>query len=152
MATRGPQQARGEAAVQARMETAARTASKSDRRSPVAAMPSVSVGVVAGPAADERDPERRCVWVQSQCPMSEHDLTMIFFHFGHVEHVDVPRARSGHLPFAFVHFQQEEDDQSTVRRADDGEFVCLTVKPYVQSRRDAWQPVQRSSNRWMRDQ
>ena len=108
-------------------------------------------GVTAEVAADNGDPERRCVWVQSQREMSKHDLTMIFSHFGHLERVDVPRPHSGRVPFAFVHFQEEEDAKSTIRRASDGEFGSLTVKPY-QCRRDAWQPVQRSNDRWTRGQ
>ena len=108
-------------------------------------------GVTAGVAANDGDPERRCVWVQSQCEMSKQDLTMIFSHFGHLERVDVPRPHSGRVPFAFVHFQEEEDAKSTIRRANDGEFGSLTVKPY-KCRQDARQPVQRSNNRWTRGQ
>ena len=104
---------------------------------------SSSDGVKAGVA----DPERRCVWVQSHSEMSKHDLTIIFSHFGLLERVDVPRPHSGRVLFAFVHFQEEEDAKSTIRRASDGEFGSLTVKPY-QSRRDAWQPVLRSNDRW----
>ena len=85
------------------------------------------------------------MWVQSQREMSKHDLAMIFSHFGHLERVDVPRPHSGRVPFAFVHFQQEADAKSTIRRANDGEFGSLTVKPY-QCRRDARQPVQRSND------
>ena len=90
--------------------------------------------------------------MQSQYEMSKHDLTLIFSHFGELERVDVPSPRSGCLPFAFVHFQEEADAKSTIRRAEHGEFGWLKVKQY-QSRRDAWrQPLQRSSNRWERHQ
>jgi RNA recognition motif-containing protein len=98
--------------------------------------------------ADKSVPKMRCTWVQSQREMSEHDLTMIFSHFGHLERVEVPRPRSGRMPFAFVHFKNEEDAKSTIRRAEEGEFGCLTVKPYHSRREEAWQTVKGSSDRW----
>ena len=84
----------------------------------------------------------RCVWVQSQSEMCTDDLMMIFSHFGRVERVDVPRPRPGHLPFAFVHFEAEEDARWSIRRAMDGAFGCLMVKAY-QQRRQARRPSRR---------
>ena len=84
----------------------------------------------------------RCVWVQSQSEMCTDDLMMIFSHFGRVERVDVPRPRPGSLPFAFVHFEAEEDARWSIRRAVDGAFGCLMVKAY-QQRRQARRPSRR---------
>ena len=84
----------------------------------------------------------RCVWVQSQSEMCKDDLTTIFSHFGRVERVDVPRSRPGSLPFAFVHFEAEEDARWSLRRAVDGAFGCLMVKAY-QRRRQARRPSRR---------
>ena len=92
--------------------------------------------------ATSTESNRRCVWVQSTFQMCENDLAEIFSHFGQVERVDVPRPRADRPPFAFVHFRDEEDARSTVRRAMHGALGCLTVKAY-QPREDAWQPYRR---------
>ena len=84
----------------------------------------------------------RCVWVQSQSEMCKDELTMIFSHFGRVAHVDVPRPRPGSLPFAFVHFEAEEDARWSIRQAVDGAFGCLMVEAY-QQRRQARRPLRR---------
>ena len=79
------------------------------------------------------------MWVQSQYEMSEHELSIIFSHFGPLQRIDVPPLRSGRLPIAFVHFTEAEDAQLTIRRAEEGEFGCLTVRPYRSRRKAAWQ-------------
>ena len=84
----------------------------------------------------------RCVWVQSQSEMCKDDLTTIFSHFGCVDHVDVPKPRPGSLPFAFVHFETEEDARWSIRQAVDGAFGCLKVKAYQQRRQAGW-PLRR---------
>ena len=88
----------------------------------------------------------RCVWVQSQSEMCKDDLTMIFSHFGRVERVDVPRPSAGSLPFAFVHFETEEDARWSIRQAVDGAFGCVMVKPY-QQRRQARRPFRKIGGR-----
>ena len=90
--------------------------------------------------------DRRCVWVQSQWEMCEDDLTTIFSHFGRVERVDVPRPRPGSLPFAFVHFEAEEDATWSIRRAVDGALGCLMVRAY-QRRREAGRASRRVEQR-----
>ena len=73
--------------------------------------------------------------------MCKDDLTTIFSHFGRVEHVDVPKPRAGSLPFAFVHFETEEDARLCMRRAVDGAFGCLKVRGYQrrgEARRPTW--------------
>ena len=84
----------------------------------------------------------RCVWVQSRSEMCKDDLTMIFSHFGRVDHVDVPKPRPGSLPFAFVHFEAEEDARWSIRQAVHGAFGCLKVKAYQQRRQASW-PLRR---------
>ena len=85
---------------------------------------------------------RRCVWVQSQWEMCEHDVMMIFSHFGRVERVDVPRPRAGRWPFAFVHFKEEEAATNTICPAENGALAALTVRTY-HARRGTQQSVAR---------
>ena len=107
-------------------------------------VPSRSVHQAADGAAVDATTgsDGRCVWVQSQWEMCKDDLTMIFSHFGRVDHVDVPKPRPGGLPFAFVHFEAEEDARWSIRQAVDGVFGCLKVKTY-QQRRQARGPRRR---------
>ena len=87
-------------------------------------------GVVAEVNNNTTKSNRRCVWVQSQWEICEHDLMMIFSHFGHVERIDVPRPRAGRRPFAFVHFEEDEAATDTIRRAERGAFGALIVRTY----------------------
>ena len=103
-------------------------------------VPSRSVHQAADGAAVDATTgsDGRCVWVQSQWEMCKDDLTMIFSHFGRVDHVDVPKPRPGGRPFAFVHFEAEEDARWSIRQAVDGVFGCLMVKTYQQRRQAGW--------------
>ena len=84
-------------------------------------------------AAVQTSADAPAVWVQSKrvdVALNRADLSEVFSHFGSVRQVDVPTPRAGSLPFAFVHFTNEQDALLTLQRAARGEFEHVMVRAY----------------------